>query len=265
MKNFKYYIVAGVVLLLVGLLIFKYVEKSQKLADKEQVDTKVAKQIQAEATEIKKQVDKKGIETVLYDVTVNKGTAPQLASNESTRGIIDTTALALDIRTKQLKEILVIKSSLEAANLKLKKQLDSTKRVFYTYNGNGLKLRFTPPDASDSIGRADFSADVRIKATQYWKRNWLLGAKKSILAVSSDNPMFKINGADYVEFEQKEPAIGVRLQAVSNYSFSRQSLNIGPGIQFDINRISLVGQYYYDFNSNTWRPSIGARYDLVRF
>lgn len=251
----------------VAFLIYKYIHNARKVAEMEQADKSISKQIQKEATEIKRQVDKKGIESVLFDITGNKGALDQLVSNEGTKGIIDTTAMALDIRTKQLKEIMVIKASLEAKNLQLIRKLDSSRRVFYTYKGNGLNLRFTPPDITDSnsVATADFTANVGIKATQYFKRKWFLGAKKSILAVTSNNPMFKINGADYIEFEQKQPTFGFRVQASSNYNPQTGSIGFGPAARFDIGKVSFQGNYTWYPESQRWRPSINANYDLIRF
>jgi hypothetical protein len=266
MKYIKW-IIGVLVVLAIAFLVFKCLEKERKLTEYEQADKKVSKQIQKEAIEIKRQVDKKGIESVLFDITGHKATLDQLVSNDATKGI-DTTAMALDIRTNQLKQILVIKATLEANNLQLKKQLDSSRRLFYTYNGNGLKLRFTPPDILDSNSKAtaDFTANVGIKATQYWKRSWFLGAKKSILAVTTDMPkMFKINGADYIEFEQKQPSFGFRVQASTNYNPQTGSVGFGPAARFDVGRVSFQGNYTWYPESQRWRPSINANYDLVRF
>jgi hypothetical protein len=266
MRNLKY-IVGFLALIAFAFLLYKYITNSRKLADKEQKEHRVATQIVKEAKEIKRAVDAKGIESVLFDITGNKGTVDEIMSNDGTKGIIDTTAMALDIRTKQLKEVLVIKSTLEANNLKLRQQLDSSKRVYYTYNGNGLKLRFTPPNLldSNSVATADFTADVKIKATQYWKRTWFLGAKKSILAVTSDNPMFKINGADYVEFEQKQPALGLRLQANSSYNFNTREFGYGPAARLDVGRFSIQGRLTKFPSNPGLSPSVNASYDLIRF
>jgi hypothetical protein len=266
MKYIKY-VIGFLAICAFAYLVYGYITSKRKVAEMEQAKKKVTKQIQKEATEIKRKVDKDGIESVLFDITGNKAALDHLVSNEGTKGIIDTTAMALDIRTKQLKEILVVNSTLAANNLQLRKQLDSSRRIFYTYNGNGLKLKFTPPDATDtnSVATADFSADVKIKATQYWKRSWFLGSKKSILAVTSDNPMFKINGADYVEFEQKQPAFGLRFQANSSYNFDTGEIGYGPAARVDLGRFSVQGRLTKYVNSQGWGKSVNASYDLIRF
>lgn len=265
MKNLKHYLFYAVLIIGCIFLFVKLSEKSKELTDIKDAKASVSKQIQTEAKEIARRVDEKGIETVLYDITGNKVTPEQAASTAGTRGIIDTTAMALDIRTKQLKQVLVVKSTLEAENLKLKRQLDIYNRPFYTYSGNGLDLKFTPPNEVDTVARADFRANVKLTATQYWKRNWFLGAKKSILAVSSDNPMYKVNGADYIEFEQKQPTFGLRIQAGATYDIDTHQLSYGPAIRFDVGRFSFQGRYSKFHTSREWKPSVNATVDILRF
>jgi len=267
MKNIKLYIVIGLLSVGVVLLVRQCINQHAKITAKEKQDARVVKAIVTEAKEIARKVDEKGIETVIYDVTGNRAKIAQIESNDATKGIIDTTAMALDIRTKQLKQILVVNSTLEAENLRLKRQVDANNRPYYTYKGNGLDLRFTPADAldSNSVATADFSANVKIKATQYWKRSWFLGANKSILAVSSDNPMFKVNGADYVEFEQKQPGFGLRLQANGSYNVTTGELSYGPALRVDLGRLSIQGRYSRFPSNERWVPSINASYDLLRF
>lgn len=255
-------ILVGLAALFLG---YKYVKQTRELEQFTQDRCQVASQIQKEAKEIERKVNDKGIETVIFDVTGHTAPLPVLSSNASTKGIIDTTAMALDIRTKQLKEILNINSTLAAENLKLKSMVDINNRPYYTYSGHGLDLKFTPPNDTDSVGSADFTANVKIKAVQYWKRSWFLGAKKSILAVTSDNPMFKINGSDFVEIEQEQPSFGLRLQARIAISPITGMIGYGPAARVDIGRFSLQGNYMYYPGTSTWRPSIIGTYDVIRF
>jgi len=265
MKNIKHYLFYFVLIAGCVFLIVKCNDYRNQISQAKKADASVKAKILTEAKEIARKVDEKGIATVLYDITGHKVTPEQASSTEAIKGIIDTTALALDIQTKQLKQILVIKSALEAENLQLKKQLNSQNRPYYTYSGNGLDLKFTPPNDLDSIARADFKANLTLKATQYWKRSWFLGSKKSILAVTSDNPMFKINGADYVEFEQKQPTLGLRIQANTSYNFDTGEIGYGPALRLDVGRFSFQGRYSKYPNDPKWKPSINASYDILRF
>jgi ribosomal protein S25 len=265
MRNIKHYIFYALLLAGCVFLIVKCNEYRKELSQKDKAEKSVKAKIQTEATEIARKVDEKGIATVLYDITGHKVTPEQASSTTGIKGIIDTTALALDLQTKQLKQILIVKSALEAENLQLKKQLNSQSRPYYTYSGNGLDLKFTPPNDLDTFARADFKANLNLKATQYWKRNWFLGSKKSILAVTSDNPMFNINGADFVEFEQKQPTLGLRIQANTSYNFDTREIGYGPALRLDVGRFSFQGRYSKFRNDPKWKPSVNASYDILRF
>jgi hypothetical protein len=240
-------------------------DKSLQIAELKNAKETIDGRIQKEALEISRQVDSTGIETVIFDINQNKASPGQLAVNKQTKGIIDTTALALDLRTKQLKQILVIKSSLEAENLKLKQQLDASEMPYYTYNENGLRLKFTPPNVNDTVGHVDFSANVEIKATQFWRRNWILGARRSFLAISSDNPMFKINSADYLEIEQKPKGFGVKIQASSTYDSRSGMFRFGPAAQINLGRLSFTGHYGRNFIEQKWHTQLSASYDMLDF
>lgn len=258
-----------VVIVLIALVIglawtgYSLYKKEKELERFQKQEQTTKKKVVTEALEIQRKVNEQGLETVLFDITANK--QPAITSTTDTKGIIDTVAMALDIRTKQLKQILVVKSTLEAENLKLKKRLDIYNRPYYTYQGEGLDLRFTPPNDLDSVARADFKANVKLTATQYWKRNWFLGAKKSILAISSDNPRFKINGSDFVEFEQDQPSFGLRIQASGNYNPKSGNFGYGPAARIDAGRFSFQGNYTYYPTTQNWSPSVNVNFDLIRF
>lgn len=268
MKHLRLYIIIAVLGIGCSVLLYQFVKQRSLIADKQKQDARVTKAILTEAKEINRKVDERGIETVLFDVTGNKATVAQAQSNEATKGIIDTTAMALDIRTKQLQQILAVNGTLAAENLKLRRMVDANQHPYYIYKDADLNLKFTPPfnelDSNDQ-GTADFAANVRLKATQYWKRNWFLGSKKSILAITSDNKKFKINNADFVEFEQKQPAFGLRIQANASYNVSTGEMSYGPAARFDVGRFSFQGRYSKFPGNDKWVPSVNASYDLLRF
>jgi hypothetical protein len=265
MKNIRQYIIIGALAFGCILLIIQLVKKSNQLAQMNKVKQIIDNQVQKEAREIARKVNSKGIETVIYDINHNKGSSKQIILGGNTRGIIDTTALALDLRARQLKQIMVLKTSLEAENLRLKKQINEANILYYTYSGNGLKLKFIPPSGTDTIGHADFSADVKISAVQFWRKNWYLGPKRSFLAITSDNPMFKVNSVEYLEIEQKQPAIRFKIQGNSAYDLKSSRLTYGPSAQLDLGRLSLRGFYGRSLKENGWKTHLSASYDLLIF
>lgn len=246
-------------------LMLELVKKSSKLDAMEHRKRNEDSQVQTEAKEIARKVDSSGIETVVFDINSNKASPAERTFSRRASGIIHTTALALDLRTKQLKQIMLLKSTLEAENIQLKKKLDSSNMPYYTYYGNGLRLKFIPPSSTDTAGYADFTANVQIKATQFWRRSWLLGPKKDYLAISSDNPLFKINNLDYLEIEQKHDVVRFRIQASSSYNLQSGRFTYGPSARLDLGKFSLTGIYARGLGSSKWATEFSASYDLLNF
>lgn len=265
MKNIRYKLI--ILTLALGWITLAIVlrEKSTQIEELKNAKQTVDGRIQKEALEISRKVDSTGIETVIYDINHNQASLAQLATSTKTKDIIHTTALALDLRTKQLKQILVAKSTLEAENLKLKQQLDASEMPYYTYDAGGLKLKFTPPSANDTVAHADLTANVQIKATQFWRRKWILGARRSFLAITSDNPMFKINSADYLEIEQKPAAFKVSFQASSTYDSRSGMFLFGPAAQVNLGRLSFRGHYGRNLMEQKWHTQLSASYDILNY
>ncbi|GAA4327412.1 hypothetical protein GCM10023149_30770 [Mucilaginibacter gynuensis] len=184
---------------------------------------------------------------------------------------VDSSAKIMNIAANKIDELTQVNSRLRADSLKAHRTIVEKDRAIIYYKDKWAQIAYHPPvntaDTSDQ-GTFDLQYDADIKIVKYWQRKRVLGlpigARKSFLDISSSDPRFTIRGVKHYVAEQPEPSFGLRLQAVSNYSFSRKLLNVGPGLQFDFKRFSLVGSYFYDFDSNQWRPTIGARYDLIR-
>ncbi len=185
---------------------------------------------------------------------------------------VDSSARLMKIAANKIDELTQVASRLRADSLKAQRIITAQNRTIIFYKDKYAEIAYHPPvnlsDTTDQ-GTFDLKYDADIKVVRYWQRNRFIGlpigAKKSYLDISSSDPRFTIQGVKHYVAEQPEPSFGLRVQAVSNYSFSRNVLDVGPGLQFDFKRFSLVGTYYYDFDSNNWRPNIGARYDLIRF
>lgn len=265
MKIIRQYIITAALAIGCIYLLLELVKKSSKLDAMERRKKNEDNQVQTEAKEIARMVDSSGIETVIFDINSNKASPDELTFSRKTNGIIDTTALALDLRTKQLKQIMFLKSSLEAENIQLKKKLGSSNMPYYTYYGNGLRLKFTPPNLTDTAGYADFTANVQIKSTQFWRRSWLLGPKKDYIAISSDNPLFNINNLNYLEIEQKRHSVQFKIQASSSYNLKTGTFTYGPSARLDVGRLSLTGYHGRGFGSKEGSTQLSASYDLLSF
>lgn len=263
MKNIMQYTIIAA--LAAGCL-FLLLERSRKSGNPDGMEhSHTDHQVETKAKEVSRQSDAKGLETVVFDINQNKASPNALSLNRKTKGIIDSAVLALDLRTKQLKQIMLLKSSIEAENLQLKRQLDSLNVPYYIYSANGIKLRFTPPNALDSVGRADFTADIEIKATQFWRRSWLFGPKKDYIAIRANQPMFRLNNLDYLEIEHKQPKIQLKVQASSAYDLGSGMFRYGPAAVLDLGRLSLKGYYAHAPGFGKWATELSASFDLLHF
>ncbi|WP_448104751.1 hypothetical protein [Pedobacter panaciterrae] len=223
-----------------------------------------AKQVLTEAKELDRKVNEKGAETVLFNVTDNHAPANNYGKDTDIKGVIDTAALALEISNNKLKEVLVVNANLQAKNIQLQEELDSTKRKYYTWAGNGLTLKFTPPyDANAAT--ADINGSIGLTAALGYKKKWLFGKEQTLLSISSDNPFIKIGKVNYIGFDRYPNKFGLRLQASANYNPQTSSIGFGPSARLDIDRLSIQGNYAWYPDSEQWNPSIYANYDIVRF
>lgn len=253
-------------LLITSFLAWRFNSQKNKAEDKSASNEETVNQA---ATIIDRYVDSAGRNHAMVKAEENVLPHDWYKNGTAIRGgLIDTVAKALNIARKQLQQVTQVATVSEARALKAEKRVDSLQRVTYFYKSKNLQMAYRPPlktaDSTDQ-GQFDYRYNDSITVAQYWKKKWLLGAKRSYVDIFSNDPNTTVNGVKRLVVEQKEPTFGLRVQAVGNYSFSRKLLNVGPGIQFDVKRFSIVGTYYYDFDANQFRPSVGARYDLIRF
>jgi len=238
--------------------------ESENLSLKAQKNN-VEKKIQTEASIIARQVDKFGSEHVTISATENVYPASTLRQPAVSTGLLDTVAMALKIKTKQVEELTRINSTLNVKNARAYYSIDSLKRRTIQYRDKYVSIAYTP-DTTDTIaGTFDFKYAADIKIAQYYKRNWFLGAKKSYIDVWSQDNRVTINGVDRFQVEQKDPAFGLRIQASSTFHPKNGIYGFGGGARIDLGRFSVNPNYIYYPNSGTWAPNLQVNYDLIRF
>lgn len=266
MKHWKLIIVALLLFIALGAVLVALYYKS-KFDQKTDLPDVVKKEIQTEATIIARNVDKNGLQHVTIEAAKNIVPYNQIDKVAISQGIMDTTALALGIQKKQIENLLAINSTLKAENLKAKEILLSTGGRAYQYKDKFINLTYTPSLTLDSLdkGKFDFTYNADLNITQYWKRKWFLGAKKSYIDIYSNDARTTVNGVKQLTVEQKQPAFGLRVQAAANYNPQTGSMGFGPAARIDLGRLSFQGNYTYYPESSRWRPSINANFDLIRF
>ena len=128
MKNLKFHLPVVVLALSLTCMLYAYYKARLEISDYRQTKLKEKEQILQQAKEIRCLVDKKGLETVLLDVTDNRPPLKENCRRASVKDLIDTAAMALDIRNNQLQQVTLINAALRAENLQLKGRLDEQKR-----------------------------------------------------------------------------------------------------------------------------------------
>lgn len=260
---------------LIGLLLIAIVfgviqtyklKKSESMAAMAAIKTQ--KTVSQAATIINRYIDTSGRNHVVISADSNRLTTNWYKDGTAiSGGLVDTVARALNIAKKQLQEITQIANTTQADKLKALKKYDSLQRITYFYKDKYLQLAYRPALPGDTIdnGQFDFKYNDSLNVVQYWKKKWFMGAKKSYIDIFSNDPRTTINGVKRLVVQQEEPSFGLRIQAVGVYGFDAKKINVGPGVQFDFKRFSLTGTYYYDTDFSRWRPTVGARYDIIRF
>lgn len=238
--------------------------ESENLALKAQRKN-VEHRIQTEAKVIARQVDQFGSEHVTISAAENIYPSSIFKEPAVSVGLIDTVAMALKIKTKQVEELLRVNSTLSIRNAKAFYQIDSLKRRTIQYRDKYVSIAYTPDTIDTVAGSFDFKYNADLKIAQYYKRNWFLGAKKSYIDVWSQDSRVRINGVDRFQVEQKDPAFGLRVQATSAYHPKNGIYGVGGGARIDLGRFSINPNYMYYPKSGTWSPNIQVNYDLIRF
>ncbi len=266
MKKLKFIIVTGCISLMVALGAIAIYYK-HKFENRTVISESLTKQIQGEAMIIARDVDKNGLKHVTIAAARNIVPYDDVNKVAISKGIMDTTSLALGIQKKQIENLLQINSTLLAENLKAKEIIAKNGEKSYLYKDRFVNLKYTPSIGQDTTdkGKFDFSYNADLTITQYWKRAWLLASKKSYIDIYSNDSRTTINGVKQLTIQQKEPSFGLRGQATINVNPETGSYGFGPAVRIDIGRLSIQGNYTYYPESTRWRPSINANYDLIRF
>jgi hypothetical protein len=261
MKNIGLIVLLG---LLLSAIVYCFILKTRlesnvmkELSQKDQINT--------EAEIIARKVDKEGIEHVTIEATKNLLPANEAKESAVSPGILDTTAMAIGILKKQVKDLTVINSTLLAENIQVKKIINSDNSISYNYSDKWVNLKFTPSIDTTSEGRFDFSYNADLNIVQYWKRNWFLGAKKSYIDIYSNDQRTKINNVKRLVVEQESPMFGLRLQASTSYNPVDGEISVGPAMRIDAGRFSFQGNYHWFPELNKWQPIIIGNYDIIRF
>lgn len=225
----------------------------------------IRKQVVTEAKIIARKVDMFGAEHVIIDATQNTYSIKGLRDPTFNKGILDTTAMALNIQKKRILELTRVNARLSATQLQTNYVIDSLQRRTVNYSDKYMTLRYTPNLIDSIAGVVDFSLDVEPVFTRYSNRKWLLGKKRDYLDLSFTDPRIKTVKVDRFVLEQREPFFKLAVQATSSYNFSDNTIGAGAGANIKLGSVSLQPTYLYFPRTAVWRPNLQVNYDLINF
>lgn len=225
---------------------------------------RVKQAVQAEATIIAQKVNKEGLKIATIEAAQAIIPSASVKEPAVSPGLIDTVSQAIGILKKQVQELTVVNTKMRAELLLAEKVING-KEVVYEYRDKWADIKFRPPADSISKGTFDLSYNADLTIAQYWKRKWILGAKRSYIDIYSNDPRTTIQSVKKLTVEQRQPLLGLRLQGVAETNLRRAETLAGPGLQFDIGRFSFKGAYMYNFKEENWHPILQSRFDLIRF
>lgn len=224
----------------------------------------IAREVEKEASIIKRQVDRYGIERVTVSAT--KELFPNAKLNSALReGLMDTTARALNIQKSQITSFIQITATMRAEKLILKREIDSLKRLRFVFKDKYITATVTPRDSTpDSKDLLDFEYRAELNSYQYFKQLIpFIGTKRSYTDFYSPDTRLTINGVKRYTLENVAPKSGLRLQVRAIYGLRTKKFYAGPGLSIDMGRFNVLGQSYYNYTDKHWQSTIGLNYDLA--
>lgn len=217
------------------------------------------KQVQTQAEKIADEVDKKGMKHAILKMVKE---IDQSAVDKVKADLLDTVA-ALNIKRDELKQVMVVATTLTIKNQRLEKKITELATTYSHFDDN-FRLSVNVP--KDSLQAATFDAgyDADIITTQYNKGNWFTG-NRAYMDIYSNDPRFTIKGARTLTVKQNQPLLAFKIQAAGQYNPVSKSIGAGAAARLDISRFSVQGNYMFFPDQNKWIPNITTSFDLIRF
>lgn len=220
-------------------------------------------QLKTNTTIIERIVDKFGSEHVTVNAKENTYPA-SILKTDTDLSVLDTIAMALDIKTKQVEQLTRVVSHLKAERLQGRYVVDSLKRRIVKYTDEYVDIAYTPNELDTVAGKFDFMYNANLNIAQYYKRKWVLGAKDSYVDIWSTDNRVKINKVDRVTIKPNQKKFGLTLQAVTGFDLAETELGYGYGVDVKLGRFSIQPTRVYQPSNNKWLNKVTAKYDILR-
>ena len=247
MKNF----IIVALLLLCAYLFFLY--KAPVVNDKMPNEAKDL--VEAVVKDVNKKIDEKGFEhAVIEEVQNTITTIYQMDSSAISER--DSVVKLLKIERSQLKEWQQNAITWRDSFLIAKQRSDTV----YSYTDKWADIDFVKP--KNDTPYFNFKYDAEINYAKYDERKWLLGKKRDYVDFWINDQRATINGVKRLKFEVPERMWGAEVNAHGLYT---DRLNLGFEGMVRFGRYKAGGGYYYDMNTNDWKPMLSVKFKVLDF
>lgn len=256
-------IIVAIGLLAVGWALALYINKPAKSnAEKSPIAKIKEKEIQTEAAEIKKAVDKDGLKHTIYKMVKE---IDQSAVDAVKADLLDSVE-KLNIARDQIRQIIVINTSLSIKNQRLERKIGELTTT-YVHTDDNFRLTVNVPNDSSISATFDAGYNADLIATQYFKPRYSFMPKwvpinDPVIDVYSNDRRFTNKGLRTFTVKPKPDPIALSFDAVGNYNhFAGPSA--GSALKLRVGKITASAgfQYYPDFGK--WAPDYNIRLKIV--
>jgi hypothetical protein len=252
-------IIIALILTIVGLVVYIHFKSSPEVKPNP-IGEIAKKNIQTEAKQIAKEVDKNGLTHTIFKMVKQ---IDQDAVDKVSADLLDTID-ALNITRDKLRQITVVNTTLFIEKQELERKV-SNFATTYSHNDNYFKLSVNVPRDSSKAATFDAGYDADLITAQYDKRKFpFFGSRSNYMDIYSNDPRFTIRGARSLSVKQKPAGFGFEALAKAEFNnFTGPSG--GPGVKIKIGRFDINGDYQYYTNYRGWTWGAGASYRIGGF
>lgn len=163
----------------------------------------------------------------------------------------DSIAKLAEVEKSKVNALTVIKGSLEAENIELKRRLSAGD----TSPSGKREARFVHTDpylSIEGVQRSDsmfvltrLVADASVNKIDFSKKKyWVFGKNEQLTTIYYNSPYIRVNGLETLKIKQKEPFFDVKVNIEGKYLHTDREVLIGPKIRLGLGRVGITGGYY---------------------
>lgn len=178
-------------------------------------------------------------------------------------GIIDTAIMALNLKASDKANIIQATkvNFVVEENVKLKRELDSLKRITYNYNGKYLSITAIPTEEHDLQTHYLYNGDI--SWVDYVKKKNIFSRPVIYTDLYSNDTNFRFGGIQRITIDRAPTKLAFKAGVSSIYSTRDASFFIGPTAELSLGRFDIGSTYMYDLQTKEKGFLVRADFNLI--